>query len=127
MKDQDTNYYRKVWRNTISEDKRAVRPDPQKSSLPTLVLSTFLSGTGMEISFLGSMKMITANTPLNYKARVFSAFYIITYIGVGIPIIAIGLISVLIGLYNSIISICLAPFFYILSRMIIFLNLKVFS
>ncbi len=73
------------------------------NSLLILTLSTILSGIGMGISFLGSMKMITINTPINYKASVFSSFYIITYIGVGIPIISIGLISVLLDLYNSII------------------------
>jgi hypothetical protein len=47
--------------------------------------------------------MITKDIPANYKASVFSKFYIITYCGVGIPVVAIGGISLLSGLYNSVI------------------------
>ncbi|WP_337861050.1 MFS transporter [Ferroplasma sp.] len=72
-------------------------------SLIILVFSTVLAGTGMGIAFLGAMKMIVKDIPADYKASVLSKFYIITYAGVGVPVVAIGGIALLTGLFISVI------------------------
>lgn len=73
---------------------------PQQS-LILLIISTLLAGIGQGIAFLGSMKAITKAAPTDAKAGVVSSFYVLIYIGVGVPVVALGLLAQRLGLYNA--------------------------
>ena len=71
------------------------------TSLLLFIISTFFAGIGQGLTFLGSMGLIANNAPASKKAETISAFYIIIYLGVGIPVILIGFISEYIGIISS--------------------------
>ena len=71
------------------------------NSIALFLIATILAGMGQGLTFLGSMGLITHNVSSSNKGYVISIFYIIIYLGVGIPVLFIGLLSVLIGIINS--------------------------
>ena len=62
-----------------------------------------MAGTGQGLAFLGSMGLITRSVSPSNRGYIISMFYITIYLGVGIPIVVIGLFSELTGIINSMI------------------------
>lgn len=67
-----------------------------------LVIGTVLAGTGQGLSFKGSMELVNIISPPEHRGVMVSRLYVVIYMGVGVPIIGVGTISLVIGLYYSI-------------------------
>lgn len=69
----------------------------QVSSLPLLIAASALAGIGHGLTFLGGLIEINHLAPANHHAEVVSGFYVIVYLGVGVPVIGVGLLATTVG------------------------------
>ncbi|HET6295251.1 MAG TPA: MFS transporter [Kribbella sp.] len=68
------------------------------SSLVLLLIATVVAGTGQGLVYLGGLTTINQTAPAHRHADVLSSFYGIMYLGVGLPVIGVGLLATLAGL-----------------------------
>jgi MFS family permease len=71
-------------------------------SLLLLLIGTFISGIGQGLSFKGAMELVNHIAPNQQRGRIVSKLYVVIYLGVGLPIIGVGLLAVLLGLFKAI-------------------------
>jgi MFS family permease len=68
------------------------------TGLPVLVIAAaILAGIGQGLAFMGALRAANQAAPANARAAVISAFYIATYLGVGAPVVGVGLLATIIG------------------------------
>ncbi|GAA2454617.1 MFS transporter [Streptomyces mauvecolor] len=72
------------------------------SSLPLLLAATVIAGTGQGLAFLGGLTSVSRATPADRRADVLSSFYVIIYLGVGLPVIGVGLLATATGLLTAV-------------------------
>jgi predicted MFS family arabinose efflux permease len=58
--------------------------------LAALVVAALIAGAGQGISFRAGLVMVTGATPEDQRAAVTSAFFDVLYVGISIPVIAVG-------------------------------------
>ncbi|SHF88395.1 MFS transporter [Streptoalloteichus hindustanus] len=68
------------------------------SSLVTLLLAAVVAGAGHGLAFLGGLTEVTRVAPADRRADVLSSFFVIVYLGVGVPVIGVGFLATRIGL-----------------------------
>ena len=68
------------------------------SSLTLLLAATVIGGTGQGLAFLGGLTAVNQSAPAGRHADVLSSFYVIIYLGVGLPVIGVGFLATLAGL-----------------------------
>jgi MFS family permease len=68
------------------------------SSLPLLLTATVVAGVGQGLAFLGGLTAVNQAAPAERRADVISSFYVILYLGVGLPVIGVGFLAASIGL-----------------------------
>lgn len=71
-------------------------------SLELIALGTLVTGVGQGLAFGGSMALINQIAPPEQRGRVVSSFYVVIYLGVGLPVIGTGLAATQIGLYRAV-------------------------
>jgi MFS family permease len=71
-------------------------------SLGLLLGATVLAGIGQGHGFLGAMTDISEATPPDRHADVLSSFYVVTYLGTGLPVIGAGFLATALGLLPAI-------------------------
>lgn len=71
-------------------------------SLGLLLGATVLAGIGQGLGFLGAMTEISQAAPPDRHADVLSSFYVVTYLGTGLPIIGVGFLATALGLMPAI-------------------------
>lgn len=71
-------------------------------SIFLLLLSTVLAGSGHGPAAAGSMAWINEMSPSGSRADMMSIFYAVTYLGAGIPVLALGIGAEWIGFYPAI-------------------------
>jgi len=71
-------------------------------SIFLLLLSTVLAGSGHGPAASGSMSWINEMSPSESRADVISIYYAITYLGAGVPVLALGIGAERIGFYQAI-------------------------
>lgn len=71
-------------------------------SLILLLMSTVIIGLGWGLAFMGSMALVNEIAPPKQREHVVSSFYIILYLGVGFPVIGIGIGTELLDLYKAV-------------------------
>lgn len=71
-------------------------------SLELIALGTLVTGVGQGLAFGGSMALINQIAPSEQRGRVVSSFYVVIYLGVGLPVIGTGLAATQIGLYRAV-------------------------
>ncbi len=71
-------------------------------SLELIALGTLVTGVGQGLAFGGSMALINQMAPPEQRGRVVSSFYVVIYLGVGLPVIGTGLAATQIGLYRAV-------------------------
>jgi len=71
-------------------------------SIFLLLVSTVLAGSGHGPAASGSMSWINEMSPSGSRADVMSIFYAITYLGAGLPVLALGIGVEQIGFYQAI-------------------------
>ena len=72
------------------------------SSLALLLVATAIAGVGQGLVFLAGITEVTSAAPPERRADVLSSFYVIVYLGVGMPVIGIGFLATAIGLLRSV-------------------------
>jgi predicted MFS family arabinose efflux permease len=72
------------------------------ASLPLLLVATAIAGVGQGLAYLGGLTAINAAAPPGRHADVLSSFYVLVYLGVGVPVIAVGLIATRTGLLPAV-------------------------
>ena len=78
------------------------------SSLSLLLIATAIAGVGQGLVFLAGITEVTAAAPPERRADVLSSFYVIVYLGVGLPVIGVGFLATAIGLLHSVQGFALA-------------------
>ena len=68
------------------------------SSLTLLLLATVIAGIGQGLGFLGGFTAVNQAAPAGHHAGVLSSFYVIIYLGVGVPVIGLGFLATVTGL-----------------------------
>ncbi|WP_193090698.1 MFS transporter [Advenella sp. FME57] len=66
-------------------------------SLPLMGLAAVMAGVGHGLTFLGGFTEINRQMPVDRHAEIVSSFYIIVYLGVGVPVIGVGLMATTVG------------------------------
>jgi len=61
--------------------------------LPLVVASALIAGIGQGLAFMGAVRHANQIAPKDTHAAVISAFYVATYLGVGVPVIGVGLLA----------------------------------
>ncbi|GGP75998.1 MFS transporter [Streptomyces abikoensis] len=72
------------------------------SSLPLLLVATVIGGVGQGMAFLGSITEVNRTAPPDRHADVISSFYVVVYLGVGVPVIGVGLLARTIPLLQAV-------------------------
>ena len=72
------------------------------SSLPLLLLATVIAGVGQGLVFLGGLTALNEAAPAERHADVLSSFYVVIYLGVGLPVIGVGFLATVIGLLAAV-------------------------
>ncbi len=73
-----------------------------EGSLWLLVAASLVAGAGQGMAFLGAMREINAVAPPGRHAEVLSGFYVVTYLGTGLPVLGVGLLATSIGLLPAV-------------------------
>ncbi|MGO9079729.1 MAG: MFS transporter [Streptosporangiaceae bacterium] len=71
-------------------------------SVPLLLATIAAAGVGQGLAFLGALRCINDITPDRSHVGVVSAFYVVTYLGGGGPVIFVGLAATLTGLVPAV-------------------------
>ncbi|MEI7915972.1 MAG: MFS transporter [Mycobacteriaceae bacterium] len=71
------------------------------SSLPGLIAASVVSGVGQGISFSRGLAAVAEGTPADCRASVGSAYFVVAYIAISIPVIGAGLAAQAWGLRTS--------------------------
>jgi MFS family permease len=66
-------------------------------SMPVLVGSTALGGISFGLGYRGSLEVVNEIAPDEQRAEVLSAYFIVCYVGVSVPVIGIGVLSQLVS------------------------------
>ncbi|WP_047151294.1 MFS transporter [Aneurinibacillus tyrosinisolvens] len=87
-------------------------------SAALLIIGILAVGIGQGLSFKGSMEQVNHIAPAHQRGAVVSKLYIVIYLGVGLPIIGVGTLATLLGLYYSIL--CFTSIITFLSFIMVF-------
>ena len=72
------------------------------SSLTLLLVATVAAGVGQGLVFLGGLTAVNHAAPADRHADVISSFYVILYLGVGLPVIGVGFLATVVGLLAAV-------------------------
>ncbi|MFB7494533.1 MFS transporter [Streptomyces sp. NPDC056161] len=72
------------------------------ASLILLLTAIVIAGTGQGLAFLGSLTAVNQAAPADRRAGVLSGFYVIVYLGVGLPVIGAGFLAASAGLLAAV-------------------------
>lgn len=60
------------------------------AQLPLLILAGFIAGAGQGMILRAGMGAVTASSPPDQKAAVTSAFFVVLYVSISVPVVAVG-------------------------------------
>ena len=72
------------------------------SSLALLLAATVVAGLGQGLTFLGGLTAINSAAPTDRRADVLSSFFVILYLGVGVPVVGVGFVATRVGLLTAV-------------------------
>ncbi|MFE6666592.1 MFS transporter [Streptomyces sp. NPDC057697] len=67
-------------------------------SLPLLVVGALCGGTGQGLAFRAALTLISAAAPAQHRGGTISAFFVVAYAGISVPVVGVGALAVLLGL-----------------------------
>lgn len=62
-------------------------------SVLLLLAASVIAGLGQGLAFLGAMKEVNLAAPPDRLGEVISGFYVVVYLGVGVPVIGVGILA----------------------------------
>ncbi|WP_084124639.1 MFS transporter [Demequina sp. NBRC 110054] len=68
------------------------------TSLPLLLASSALGGAGQGLLFMAGMRAVTGATPPDSRTQVTTAYFLVSYLSISVPVIAAGALSTAVGL-----------------------------
>ncbi|MFI1845121.1 MFS transporter [Streptomyces microflavus] len=71
------------------------------ASLPLLVAGALCGGLGQGLAFRGAVTAISTAAPPEHRAATVSAFFVIAYLGISLPVVGVGALTLGIGLRNA--------------------------
>ncbi|MEU3831519.1 MFS transporter [Streptomyces microflavus] len=71
------------------------------ASLPLLVAGALCGGLGQGLAFCGAVTAISAAAPPEHRAATVSAFFVVAYLGISLPVVGVGALTLGIGLRNA--------------------------
>ena len=72
------------------------------SSPALLIAATVIAGVGQGLTFLGGLTAINSAAPADRRADVLSSFFVILYLGVGVPVVGVGFVATRVGLLTAV-------------------------
>jgi predicted MFS family arabinose efflux permease len=72
------------------------------ASAPLFLVATVIAGTGHGLAFLGGLTTINNSAPADRHAEALSAYYVIVYLGAGLPVIGVGVLATVAGLLPAV-------------------------
>jgi MFS family permease len=72
------------------------------TSEPLLLAATVIAGTGHGLAFLGGLTTINNSAPAGRHAEVVATFYVVVYLGVGLPTVGVGFLATAAGLLPAV-------------------------
>ncbi|MFE7464462.1 MFS transporter [Streptomyces sp. NPDC057499] len=68
------------------------------ASLTLLVLGALLGGTGQGLAFRAALSLIGDAAPARHRGGTISAFFVVAYAGISLPVVGVGVLAVRLGL-----------------------------
>ncbi len=72
------------------------------SSPALLLIATVVTGIGQGLVFLGGLTAVSQAAAADRHAEVLSTFYVIVYLGVGLPVVGVGFLATAVGLLAAV-------------------------
>ena len=63
------------------------------TSLPLVIISALTAGVGQGLAYMGAIRQANKLAPKQNRAAAISAFYVASYLGVGIPVVGVGMLA----------------------------------
>ncbi|WP_371789900.1 MFS transporter [Streptomyces sp. NBC_01471] len=82
------------------------------TSLALLAVGAVVSGLGQGLSFRAGMAAVTGRTPKDRRGETTSAYFVVAYLGISLPVIGVGALALGIGLRDAglVFSACVVVF-----------------
>jgi MFS family permease len=77
-------------------------------SVPVFVTGTLISGLGHGLAFLGSQQLVDWVAPENVRGAIFSAFYVVIYLGAALPALGVGFGADVAGFLAAVVTFAVA-------------------
>lgn len=71
------------------------------ASLRILVLGALVAGVGQGLSFRAGMTVVGQRSPAGQRAEVTSAFFVVLYVAISLPVIGVGAMAAVLGLRSA--------------------------
>lgn len=71
------------------------------ASLALLVAGLVVIGLGQALCFRAGIAEITAQSPPELRARTVTSFFVVVYVGISLPVVAVGVASISVGLRRA--------------------------
>lgn len=78
------------------------------ASLPLLAIGAVVSGLGQGLLFRSGLIVVSGRAPAGRRAETTSAFFVVAYLGISLPVVGVGALSVAVGLRDAglVFSVC---------------------
>ncbi|MFE3645621.1 MFS transporter [Streptomyces sp. NPDC059169] len=70
-------------------------------SLPLLVLGALCGGSGQGLAFRGALTLISDAAPAQHRGSTISAFFVVAYCGISLPVVGVGALATWLGLREA--------------------------
>ncbi|MFD8970226.1 MFS transporter [Streptomyces sp. NPDC059568] len=70
-------------------------------SLPLLVLGALCGGLGQGLAFRAGMAAVSGAAPPEHRGGTISAYFVVAYLGISVPVVAVGALALWLGLKNA--------------------------
>ncbi|MFV5998876.1 MFS transporter [Streptomyces sp. NPDC056231] len=71
------------------------------TSLPVLLVGAVTGGIGQGLAFRAGLTVVSTLAPPTHRGATISAFFVVAYAGISVPVIGIGALAVTLGLRNA--------------------------
>lgn len=70
-------------------------------SLPVLVVGALTGGLGQGLSFRAGLTGVSAVAPEEHRGATISAFFVVAYVGISVPVVGVGALTLVLGLRDA--------------------------
>ncbi|MFE0627556.1 MFS transporter [Streptomyces sp. NPDC058864] len=70
-------------------------------SLPVLVVGALVGGLGQGMSFRAGLTGVSAVAPEEHRGATISAFFVVAYVGISVPVVGVGALTLALGLRDA--------------------------